>query len=180
MPVMKRLLYSILTFIIGFSSFAQTSSTEEAKYAAYLDSALTAELKSRREVDEFTDQISIDCPVLGNPLSTMHLIKNINKNKAVYYIDLMTQGSTVFVGWKGAILLFTDGTKLKKPNAKIDIEVSDYGYRYTAFIPLTQADMKVLSSKTIDKFRLSIFDGAVNSKDAGMFRIYAKNMIKLK
>ena len=177
---MKRFVYTLLALNIAFSSFAQTGNTEEAKYAAYLDSALTAEMKLRREVDEFTEQISIDCPVLGNPLSTIHLIKYINKNKATYYIDLMTQGRTVFVGWKGAILLFTDGTKMKKPNAKINIEVSDYGYRYTAFIPVTQADLKVLSSKNIDKFRLSIFDGPLSPKDAGMFKVYAKNIIKLK
>ncbi len=177
---MKRLVYTLLAFIIGLSSFAQTRNAEEAKYTAYLDSALTAEMVSRREVDEITNQISIDSPVLGNPLSTIHLIKKINKNKATYYLDLMTQGSTVFVGWKGAILLFADGTKIKKPNAKIDIGVSDYGYRYSAFISLTQAELKVLSLKNINKFRLSIFDGAVNSKDAGMIKIYAKNIVKLK
>ena len=177
---MKRLVYTLFCLIISLSAFAQTSLTEEAKIAAYLDSTLTAEMRSRREVDEFTNQISIDCPVLGNPMSTIHLIKNINKNKSTYYLDLMTQGSTVFVGWKGAILLFTDGTKMKKPNAEIDIEISDYGYRYTTFISLSHADLKVLASKTIDKFRLNIFDGEVNSKDAKMFKIYVKNIIKLK
>jgi hypothetical protein len=177
---MTRLVYTLLALIIASSSFAQIRQSEEAKYAAYLDSALTAEMISRRAVDESTDQISIDSPVLGNPLSTMHIIKNINKKKATYFLDLMTQGSTVFVGWKGAILLFTDGTKMKKPNAKIGIAVSEYGYRYTASISLTQADLKVLSTKDIDKFRLSIFDGEVNTKDAGMFKIYARNLLKLK
>jgi len=178
--VMKRLVYTFLALTVAFSSLAQTGNTEEAKYAAYLDSTLTAEMISRREVDEISNQISIDSPVLGNTLSTIHIIKNINKKKATYLLDLMTQGSTVFVGWKGAILLFTDGTKMKKPNAKIGIAVSEYGYRYTASISLTQADLKVLASKDIDKFRLSIFDGELNTKDAVILKIYARNLVKLK
>jgi hypothetical protein len=177
---MKRLVYTLMSILSVLSSNAQTSQLTETKNAVYLDSALTAEMISRRLADEFTDQIFIDCPVMGNSMSTIHLIKKINKNVASYYLDLMTQGSTLFVGWKGAILVFTDGTKMKKPNAEIDIEVSDYGFRYTSFIELTRDDLKVLSSKTIDKFRLNIFDGEVNSKDARMFRIYAKNIIKLK
>lgn len=177
---MNRLVYTLLSLLIVLSAYAQTGQIAEIENAAYLDSTLTAEMKSRREVDEFTNQISIDCPVLGNHMSTIHLIKKINKNVAVYYLDLMTQGSTLFVGWKGAILVFIDGTKMKKPNAEIDIEVSDYGFRYTASILLTRDDLKVLSSKHINKFRLNIFDGAVNSKDAKMFRIYAKNLVKLK
>ena len=169
--------------MIAFSSFAQTSKSEKAKYAkyaAYLDSTLTAEMISRRKIDDSTNQISIDCPVLGNLRNSIHIIKTINRNNVAYYLDLSTQGSSVFVGWKGAIILFNDGTKMKKPNAEIDIEVSDYGYRYATSIPLTQADLKVLSSKNIDKFRLNIFDAAVNSKEAELFRFYTRNIVKLK
>jgi hypothetical protein len=177
---MKRLVYLLISSLFVFSSSAQTGQIAEAKNGAYSDSALTAEMKSRRLWDEFSDQIYIDCPVMGNFMSTIHLVKKINKNVASYYLDLMTQGSTLFVGWKGAILVFTDGTKLKMPNAEIDIEVSDYGFRYTSSISLSRDDLKVLSSKNIDKFRLNIFDGEVNSKDSRMFRIYAKNIVKLK
>lgn len=177
---MIRIVHILLALIFTLSSLAQTGQAEKDKTAPYLDSLLTAELISRRMVNDTTFQISYDSPVLGNHMSTIHLIKKIRKKEAAYHLELMTQGSTVFVGWKGAILVFTDGTKMKKPNAKIDIAISDNGYRYSTSIALTQADMKILSSKSIDKFRLNIFEGAVNSKDAGMLKIYAKNIVKLK
>ncbi len=177
---MKKPVCTLLTLIFVLTSHAQASKAEKARYAAWQDSTVTAEMISRRTTDDSTNLTLLDCPVLGTSLSTIHIIKTISQNAAIYHVDLMTQGSTLFVGWKGAVILFTDGTKMKKPDAEIDIEVSDNGFRYSTIIELKMSDLKILSSKTIGKFRLNVFDGELNSRDAEMFRLYVKNIVKLK
>jgi hypothetical protein len=174
---MKKFLLTLSTLMIGISSFAQT---EKLKSEKYLDSLYFAEMMSRREIDEFEGTIKIDCPTLGTPASTIHLIKIINKGKSVYYMRLMTYGSTAVVDGLGVIVLFTDGTKLTKPNVEIDVDVDDNGFQYTAFFPVTTTDLKTLASKTINKFRLYIFDGSVREKDAADFKVYSKQIVLTK
>ena len=139
-------------------------------------------MMERREIDEFTGVIKIDCPVLGTPANTIHLIKLIEKGRSTYFMRLMTHGVSVVVDGVGVIVLFTDGSKLSKANVNIDVDVatSSNDYEYTAFFPLTTTDLGLLSSKTISKFRLYIFDGTVRLKDADDFRIYAKQISKTK
>lgn len=145
-----------------------------------LDSLYFSEMMSRRVVDEFTGEIRIDCPVLGNPQNTIHLIKNISAGRAVYFMRLMTHGSSVVVDGTGVILLFSDGSKITKPSVEIDVDVSDNGYEYTAFFLVNLTDLKTLASKDLKKYRLYIFDGVVNEKDSEDFRIYASQIIKTK
>ena len=150
---MKRFLFALILIAFGLSSFAQTDSP---KQAAKLDSIYFAEMMSRREVDEFTDEIKIDFPVLGNQMCTIHISKSIFKGKIKYYLSLMSRGLADICDRKGAIILYTNGIKLTKPDEKIDVKYSDnlyedddirsrYKYIYRAFVSLTPADLKILS-----------------------------------
>ena len=177
---MEKFLFTLSLMMFGLTLFAQTEQVDRQNEAKYLDSLFLAEMMFRREVDDFTNEIKIDCPVLGTPARTVHLIKTINRGKVQYFMRLMTQGSSVVVDGKGVYILFTNGTKLMKEGAKVTVDTDHNGYSYSAFLLLTSSDLKILASKNIKKFRLYIFDGELNERESEQFRIYAKNIVLTK
>ena len=127
-------------------------------------------------VDDFTDEIKINSPIFDD----MCFIKIVKVNKTVdYYLRLTTSSYSVNVLEKGVIILFTDNTKLNKPNVDIDIKASSYGYNYSAFIPLTLNDLKLLKTKKIKKYRLYIHDEDVDSEDSEKFNGFVNYISKI-
>lgn len=113
-----------------------------------------------REVDKFTNQISIDTPLL----KSVSFTKVISKKISTVYISINISGSTLNVGEHGATILFSNGKKLSKPNAKISVDPSSgNGWNYSAFIPLTQADIKLLTENTITDAKLYIYDDSIEN-----------------
>jgi len=125
--------------------------------------------KIDRSVDDFTDEIRLNSPIL----SAMTIYKIIDKADTRYHLSLRTYGNTVIVDGSGVIILFTDGVKMTK-SVKINVEAKSKGYEYSAFITLTEADLKTLSTKKVNKFRLYIYDENVDSGSADKFKIYVK------
>jgi len=125
--------------------------------------------KLTREVDDMTDEIKISSP----HSSTFKINKYIEKDKTTYYLSLRAIGSTAVVDGTGVIILFTDGTKMKK-SSEIDVDVSKYGYEYSSFIRLTDNDLKILSKKEIKKIRLYIFDRSVGEQEGKNFKHFVK------
>lgn len=133
-----------------------------------------------RTVDEFTDEIKMNSPIIsGSSISSVIIYKTITKSRTSYYLSLHTNGNTLNVGESGVIILFTDGTKMNKPD-KVDVEVADKDWDYSAFITLTQSDLQILSSKKIDKFRLFIYDEIVSKWLAEKFVVYVKCIMEQK
>ncbi|WP_313515557.1 hypothetical protein [Sphingobacterium sp.] len=134
-----------------------------------------------KEVDDFTGEIKYNSPLSENySINDMIVYKHINNGKTVYYLSLHTTGSTVNVGERGVIILFDDGTKLSKPNVEIDVDASEHGFEYSAFITLTSNDLIALKSKKINKYRLYIYDNTIDQNFAEKFRIYVKKIMELK
>lgn len=177
---MKKLLFMLLTNILAISSFGQKTQSEELKKTAYLDSIYYAKLVSNRTVDDFTNEINIHSPLIGSDNGTACILKTIINNVPKYYLSLSTYSSTCVVQETGLIILFSDKTKLTKSNAKIDETPTSEGFRYSVFVQLTPADLITLTSKSINKFRLYIFDGALNIREAEEFKIYTKNIQRVK
>ena len=76
-------------------------------------------------------------------------------------------------------ILFEDGTKLTKPQEKIDTKTSSgRGYIYSAFIQLSQSEIKLLTEKNITDTRLYIYDGKVDKDSAKKIREYLKCLSK--
>jgi hypothetical protein len=139
-----------------------------------------AVLCSRLEktVDDFTDEIQFTSPLSSNlKTSSVIIDKHIRKSDIMYFLNLRTHGSTVVVDGTGAIILFSDGTKLSK-SVKVNVKADKDGYEYYVYFPLTQSDLTLLSTATIKKFRLYIFDEAVNPIEADKFKIYVNCIIK--
>lgn len=117
------------------------------------------------EKDDFKDEVTLRTPLLA--AAQISKIKSKHKNPR-YYLLLSTIGRTVVVDGKGAFILFEDEGKWSK-SVRIDVDATENGFEYTAFIPLTNADMKLLKSKKISKFKLYIFEQYMSENDANMF-----------
>jgi hypothetical protein len=131
-----------------------------------------------KEVDDFTGDITMNTPIT-NDVSIMKVIKK-GQIKPTYYLDLETRGSTLNYNGKGVIVLFKDGTKWSKPDEKIDTKVvKGDGWGYRAFITLTEQDLRLFSTKEIDKFRLYIYDNH-RPDDTDKFIYYTQAIVKMK
>lgn len=134
--------------------------------------------KLERKVDDFTDEIKIHSPIIdGGNLSRMIVYKIISKNESNYYLGLYTQGITVNVGEKDAIILFDDGTKMYS-QTEIKVEAGKKGFNYSTLILLTQPDIETLITKKIKKFRLFIHDQEINPIMAEKFKVYVKCIVE--
>jgi hypothetical protein len=108
------------------------------------------------ESDKFTNEINYSTP-LGNPIS---YIKFKNGEIVNTYMRIEVNGNIPSVGSKGVIILFADGSKIEKPDVKINVEVDNIerGYLYTATFILNQEEIEKLTQKSITDVRLHIFD----------------------
>ena len=106
-------------------------------------------------------------------------MKVIDRGETTIYLIVRVSGSTLNVGKEGLYILFEDGTKLIKPDAKIDVEVSSgSGYVYSAFVPLSQSEIKLLINKDITDKRTYLYDGTVDNESAKEIREYLKCLTK--
>lgn len=148
-----------------------TSDTFDYDNPIYLDSKIS------RDVDDFTGEVKIGSPLLDK----VRVVKIINKGISEYYLILRTSGSTLNVSKKGVIILFEDGSKLQKPELKVNASSSSgYGWEYSAYLKLTQNDIEILKKKNISKFRLYIYDDTVNVEKSKEIKAYMKYIQKVK
>ena len=127
----------------------------------------------KREVDEFTDEVIIRTPIFDEQgLSPIVVFKTIKNGKESYDMRLGTVGSTVSLNKTGVIVLFDDGTKWNKPDAEVDVDVSEQGFDYNSYVRLDESDMALFSNKKVKKFRLYIYDEEVSPGFANRFVSY--------
>jgi|BioPla2DNA2_1021312.scaffolds.fasta_scaffold36365_2 hypothetical protein len=172
------------------------TTTKEAIYYLYdkqyehnfpfLTSQITIDInalcsKIEKRTDDFTNEVTINNPIIeGRQISSMILYKSVKSGKVSYSLSLRTYGSTVNVGETGVIILFDDGTKMSKPTVKIDVDSDEKGFKYSAYIPLTEIEVKSLTTKKIKKFRLYIYDEEVSPGFAEKFTYYVKCVMEKK
>jgi hypothetical protein len=127
-----------------------------------------------RQKDKFEDKETF----FTRSKDGISFMKIKEKGKSNIFLSVTVNGSTLNVSKKGLNILFKDGTKLTKPEASIDTEVNDdYGYDYSTFIQLSQADIKLLTEKNITDIRVYIYDGTVSTINAKKIREYLKCLI---
>lgn len=131
--------------------------------------------KIKKKTDDFTDEIKINSPIIdGGKSAPVILYKTIKNGKAIYDLRLQSYGNTPSVDGKGVIILFEDGTKMNKPAIKIDVGVDKSRYVYSAYIQLTETEVKSLSIKKINKFRLYVYDQELKQVYAEKITNYVK------
>lgn len=125
--------------------------------------------------DEFEKETSFNTPYLYG----VSLLKYIKNSKTTYYLSLSTIGYTYTTNRTGVVILFNDKTEFRKPSTKIDYDAlsSSSGYRYSAFIPLTIAEVKKFSQKKIYKFKLYIYESDTHYEWESLFPEYVNCLI---
>lgn len=119
----------------------------------------------KTEIDKFNDDTSHWTPLLR----TMSITRvNSASGKKYIYLSIEVEGATAVSGASGVYILFSDSTKLKFPDQKVDLKYND-GYKYTAFIAITEAQLSQLAKKAVTDVRLYIFDMALPSEEAEEF-----------
>ena len=120
--------------------------------------------KLESKKDDFSGEITIQNPY--SQATKEYIYKIINKSDTTYYLSLKAYGSTVTVDGKGVIILFENGSKLEKPDEKIDVKVGQKDYDYSCFIRLSKEDIELLRKNKISKYRLYIYDTNLSSFSA--------------
>jgi hypothetical protein len=133
-----------------------------------------SDLKS--ETDKFTSQVKTTVPYTEG----VSFIKVEKDGKSTIYLIINQIGSTLKLG-DGFILLLENGKRIENASEKIDVKVnSGYtgatGYVYSAFVALSENDIKLLSENSITDKRLYIYDGVV--KNGNKIKEYLKCLVK--
>lgn len=113
-----------------------------------------------KKADKFQNEVTIDTPLLN----TISFTKVISNKVSKLYMSVTQKGSTLNLNKLGLTILFSNGKKLSKPNAKISVAPgTENSWNYSAFIPLLPADIKLLAENVITDVKLYIYDGSVNN-----------------
>jgi hypothetical protein len=100
-------------------------------------------------------------------------------NDIAYYINITNIGKTVSVDAKGAIILFSDGSKFEK-NEKVDVRVNDKAeYEYNSLIKLSAEELDLFLNKDISDTRLYIYDNSLSKDQSYLVKTYFKCMINM-
>lgn len=123
--------------------------------------------------DDFTRQYTYNTPFLEYGTPDIVAYKTIKNNIVSYILSLHAHSPSLSLNIRGATILFSDKTSLFK-NVKIDVDADSEGYQYSAYIAITKAELDLLLKKKIWKYRLYIYDGEPENKDAELFKTYLK------
>jgi len=104
--------------------------------------------------DKFSGIITRNSPLL-EPIS-------FSKEKGLIYLDIEIEGSTLNTNKKGVIVLLSDGSKINKPNASVDVRYSE-GYKYSAFILLNKLEIARIIKSPITDVKLYIYDAEISN-----------------
>lgn len=141
--------------------------------------------------DDFTGEKTISSPSnldiennknFYSETSPLRLMKSKLKNGVIkYYLLMYAHDFDLTVSEKGAWVLFSDGSKLSKPMAKIGVN-SGYGrhFTYSCKIPITLSEFNLFKSKKVKKTRLYIHEEDMSSVNSTLLPLYAKEIINYK
>jgi len=92
-------------------------------------------------------------------------IKVTKDNSSTIYMSVREGGITFNVGEKGLILLLENGKRIERPEAAIDVKNNSgsSGYIYSAFISLSQEEIKLIIENPLTNNRLYIYDGEIEN-----------------
>jgi len=126
------------------------------------------------KVDKFEkDRITYRSPI-EYPVS---FTKIINKDSKRFYLSITYKGSTFNVGEKGLTILFENGSKIEKPQQKIDVKMGKgKGFDYSAFIPLNEDDIIKLTNSKMTDIRMYVYDWKIQK--GFYYQEYIKCLIK--
>jgi hypothetical protein len=128
------------------------------------------------EKDKFSSKLTT-----YTPTEYEYAITKVEENGEIrIYLTLQSYGKTLNINQKGIKVLFSDGTVLIKPEAKIDykFESGTKGYTYSCFLKLEKEDIVTLISKSITDYSLGIYERKLKESNAISLKEYLKCLTK--
>ena len=128
-----------------------------------------------KEYDEFDEKTSWQSPILKNVVFYKTKYKD---GSIARYLRVMASGSTLNVGEKGLTVIFEDGTRFERPDAKVDADPGyGSGWSYRIFERVSDEDLNLFATKKIKAYKLYIYEGALYGKDPLLTMGYAKGIL---
>jgi hypothetical protein len=149
---------TVFLLALSFNSISQTTDCSTVVTSSI--DKITGEQRKMTATYPFKGGYSL----VESPVTYMQTIKD---GDTTLYMSLQTLGSTLNIGGKGVIILFANGTKIERPEVKIDYSTSSYGWKYSAFMSLNQEEINLLQTNEIEIFRLYIYDAAYSIPEPG-------------
>jgi len=161
MKQLQILLFGLILLICGTEAFGQALPKPCRKIT--------------REVDVMDGKVQIATP---SKMSLFGVRKYIEDGQARTILTLKAvdfkatlkfrlSGATLNINAVGVVVLLEDGTKIERPQAKIDYSIG-YGSTWakSAWITLTDEEIEKLSNTAIQQARLYIYDAKPTTKQA--------------
>ena len=111
-----------------------------------------------RKVDDFNGQVMITTSIRNWNWDRISFSKFIEKKNIKYYLSIDVKTKDIYYG-KGVFFILKNGKRINKPNQKIESDYSDGNFFCTAFIALTNQDMKLFSESGIEKYKVYFLTG---------------------
>ncbi|MBE9584899.1 hypothetical protein IM792_10610 [Mucilaginibacter sp. JRF] len=117
--------------------------------------------------DEFENIKSFQTPwSFEGKMLNCSIAKIIEKRVPYYYVSLSTIGNTALATQKGVFIILKNGKRIVKPNAEIETNVDrNAQFERTTTIKLTTADLALLKSSPMSKFKLYINSDNIQEAD---------------
>src|ERR1051326_1040546 len=80
---------------------------------------------------------TFDCP----DTLAVQFTKIITGKDTFYHVHLRVEANAIHLNESGVIIQFSDGTKLEKPDEKIDVNPMDKGFEYVVKFSLSNEEM---------------------------------------
>lgn len=109
------------------------------------------------------------------------IYKYIYSDKTIkYYLHVSLDDCHCTGNGTGLMIIFNDGTKFKRNNAKINM---DYYYNcgmftYSVILPLTMDEVEMFSQKEIKKLKMYIFEKKFAENESETFKKFVNCLIK--
>lgn len=130
------------------------------------------ECKINYEKDKFTGQVKIYTPITTKMgISPLIFYKMIGSEDTTFYLAIYTYSSIGDYGTTGVYIIFEDGERWIKEEAKIRVDyISSYNYSYVTQIRVHEGEIEKLKTKKITDVRLGrSAEKKIESKDAEKF-----------
>lgn len=124
---------------------------------------INAQCKVKKTVDKFENEVKYkaDFP------KWFEVIKYVKGTDTSYYLSLWTEGTSGLYAKQGVVILFNDGTKIERPNEKVECEFRTGAmYDFTSFFRIGKSELEQLKTKTTAGIRLYIIDREWGDKKA--------------
>jgi len=148
----------------------------------FLSSCLSTKLT--RVDDKFTGETTFYSSTLTGFLTAtipaaIVVSKTIKSNgENIFIINLNAESSILNTDCEGVIILFTDGSKLQFPNAKIDVSSgSGANWSYRSNIVINEEQVDLFVKKKVDAIRLYLYDRHLLETERENLPIIFKKMI---